>query len=62
MRNINQPNVDTTGVSEWWFTRNIIFSIIGIAVTIATFSLIPQRSAPNKGQLAQNEDTAHFTR
>ena len=57
MKNINQPITDATGVSEWWFTRNIILGIFGIFATIATFSLIPQNLTGTSRQLAQNENT-----
>lgn len=36
MKNQNTSiTVDATGVSEWWFTRNIIAGLFGIAVSLS---------------------------
>jgi hypothetical protein len=48
MKNENQSNIDTTGVSEWWFTRNIIVGLAGIVATVTIFSFISP-NGPSRG-------------
>ncbi|MEK0450957.1 MAG: hypothetical protein RL088_3225 [Verrucomicrobiota bacterium] len=40
--------IDTTGVSEWWFTRNIIAGLFGIAASLSlNIALTQSASAGN---------------
>ena len=48
MKNENTSSiVDSTGVSEWWFTRNIIAGLFGIAASMA-FAVALDHGASNQ--------------
>ena len=48
MKNENTSSiVDSTGVSEWWFTRNIIAGLFGIAASMA-FAAALDHTAENQ--------------
>jgi hypothetical protein len=48
MKNENITSIaDATGVSEWWFTRNIIAGLFGIAASMSLAVAI-DRAAENR--------------
>jgi hypothetical protein len=50
MKNENTTaTVDTTGVSEWWFTRNIIAGFLGIAASLSLNIAISDSESDHSG-------------